>query len=99
MIVTVDGEGAVALAEPDVFDRFHVAAPGLSVDGVLGVLGSDAKPAEEGHLWLSIERLHRLGETHGSGDWRKGCDGMLRYAASKGWIDADERFVLAHIEA
>ena len=39
-----------------------------------------------------------FGAEAGSPDWREGCDGMIAFATTKGWVDEDARRVRAHIE-
>jgi len=104
MIVHVHEDSTITLAEPDVFTAFSIRAPALAPEAVLAAFGDDARAGEDasadaGHVWLAIERLHALGATHGAADWRKGCDAMIEYARSKGWVDASGRFVRAHLES
>lgn len=98
MIVHVHADTRITLDEPDRFTEFCVRAPGLAVDQVLAAFGPDATEGEDEHVWISIARLHALGETHGGPDWRKGCDSMLEYATSKGWVDEARQRVRAHVE-
>ncbi len=98
MIVHVHADASVTLDDADTFTAFHVAAPGLDHAAILEALGDDARDAGEGDLWLAIDRLHTLGARHGAPDWRAGCDRMLDYARTKGWIDTSGHHVRAHIE-
>lgn len=101
MIVHVHADARVTLEEADLFTELSVRAPELAFDQVLAAFGPDASgDGGEGggeHVWISIARLHALGAAHGGPDWRQGCDGMLEYAASKGWVDAERQRVRAHI--
>ena len=104
MIVHVHEDSSITLEEPDVFTAFSVRAPSLAPVAVLAAFGADARAGEEasgdaGHVWIAIGRLHALGSTHGAADWREGCDAMIEYAKSKGWVDATGRFVRAHVES
>ena len=112
MIVHVHEDSAITLEEPDVFTAFSVRAPKLAPAAVLAAFGTDAHADEEAdqdaegdasgeppHVWIAIGRLHALGSTHGAADWRAGCDAMIEYAKSKGWVDATGRFVRAHVES
>ena len=98
MIIHVDTSGSVRLDEPDTFTAFHVRAPGQKLVAALAALGEDAFSAADEHVWIAIPRLHALGEAHGGPGWREGCDGMLGYAASQGWIDAARNAVRGHLE-
>ncbi len=106
------GDPIVTVAEPDDCTRLHVQAPeGLSAsdaDGVLRGAGLTGGPPADGEqLWLDVAALRTAalravtpGETAepvGDG-WAGRFDTMLAYATSKGWCDADGRYVAAHIE-
>jgi len=99
MIVEVDGEGNVSLSDPDTFTAFHVRASDSDLDRIVTALGEGAEKAKEDHVWIPIGRLHALGNRHGGADWREGCDGMIAYARSKGWVDDERDLVLAHVES
>jgi hypothetical protein len=98
MIVRIHDDGAVTLEDADTFTALHVAALGLDPGAILDALGEDATAASDEALWLAIDRLHALGARHGGPDWRAGCDRMLDYARSKGWVDESGHHVRAHIE-
>lgn len=102
MILHVRSDASITLEDPDTFTAFSVKAGSLDLPEILSAFGEDAKAdeaeGESGHLWVSIPRLHRLGAEYGGVDWRKGCDGMIRFAASKGWVDENRQLVRAHIE-
>ena len=99
MIVVLSTDGTLTLEDPDSFTGFHLRAPDRPMDWLLATLGSAGKAATEpDHVWLSIDRLHALGEKHGGADWRDGCDQMLAYAETRGWLDEERCFVQAHVE-
>jgi hypothetical protein len=98
LIVRIHADSSVTLDDPDTFTAFHVAAPDLEHRAILAALGPDARDAGNDELWLSIDRLHALGARYGGPDWRPGCDRMLEYAKSKGWIDESGSHVRAHVE-
>ncbi len=98
MIVALSADGTLTLEAPDTFTAFHLRSPGQPMDWIVTTLGPTAKAAHAGHIWLSIQCLHDLGDKHGGPHWRQGCDKMLAYAETKGWLDEERRFVLAHVE-
>ncbi len=98
MIVHVHLDSSITLDDPDSFTAFSVSAPGLEFGQVVAAFGADAKARDDDHVWISISRLHELGSVHGDADWRNGCDGMMAFAASKGWVDEERQLVRAHIE-
>ncbi|MCP4908255.1 MAG: hypothetical protein GY910_25055 [bacterium] len=98
MIVHVHEDSSITLDDPDTFSAFSVSAPGLEFRQIVAAFGDDARAGEDGHVWISIPRLHELGAIHGASDWRNGCDGMMAFATSKGWIDEDRQLFRAHID-
>lgn len=98
MIVHVDTDSSITLEEPDTFTAFSIRAPGLDVEEIVAALGDDGKAGEGDHVWIGISRLHALGGRYGAPDWRGGCDKMIAYAASQGWVDEAHQRVRAHIE-
>lgn len=99
MIVHVHEDSSISLDDPNTFTAFSVRAPGRALEQVVAAFGDDAAAGDGNHVWISISRLHALGALHGAADWRRGCDGMLAFAASKGWVDEKSRRVRAHFEA
>lgn len=97
MIIRISHDADVTLEEPDTFTAFHVAAEGLTIEKVVSSLAGDAIADGRDHVWLRLERLHALGAARGGADWRRGCDGMIDFARSKGWVDDEDR-VRAHVE-
>jgi hypothetical protein len=50
---------------------------------------------DDDHAWLDVAALRAAG--NGSPEWLAGFDGMLEYAAGKGWTSTDGSTVRAHI--
>jgi len=98
VIVHVHPDSSITLDDPDRFDAFSVRAPDRDVPQIVAAFRGDAVAADDEHVWISIARLHALGEQYGGADWRAGCDGMLDYASRKGWVDESRRRVRAHLE-
>lgn len=98
MIVHVHADGSLTLDDPDTFTAFSVRAEGLDAAAIAAAFGSDGEMRDDEHVWISIERLHALGAAHGGEDWRAGCDGMIAFAKSKGWVDEARGLVRAHVE-
>ncbi len=98
MIVHVHPDRSITLDDPDTFDAFSIRAPGFACHEIVEAFGSDAREDGDEHVFLSIARLHALGDVHGGAGWRKGCDAMIAYANGKGWVDERGEYVRAHIE-
>jgi hypothetical protein len=98
LIVHVHQDSSITLDDPDTFTAFSVIAPGLDLARIVAAFGGDAKAGEDDHVWISIPRLHDLGRSHGATEWRDGCNGMIAFATSKGWVDEERQLVRAHID-
>lgn len=98
MIVRIHPDCSITLEDADTFTAFSIAAPNMTTAEILTAFGGDAEPCDQEHVWIAISRLHALGAAHGGPEWRAGCDGMLLFAASKGWINEPKESVRAHIE-
>ena len=98
MIVRVHPDGRLTLDDADTFTAFSVAAPGLEAEAIAAAFADDGEIRDADHVWISIARLHALGDRHGGPGWREGCDGMLAFAKRKGWVDEAKGLVRAHIE-
>ncbi|GAB2734236.1 hypothetical protein [Amycolatopsis magusensis] len=90
------------LADPDDCTRFHVeVSADLAGDRLRGLLAEHdlGKLDEDGdHLFVATGALRALAGDRVGDDWATRFDGMLSYAASKGWLDQSGTHVRAHIE-
>ena len=99
MIIHVHPDSTITLEDADTFNAFSVSAPGLGQTKIVEAFGADAKAGEEHYVWISIQRLHSLGNDFGGEQWRAGCDAMIEFATGKGWVDELRGLVRAHIES
>ena len=98
MIVRVEPDASITLDDPNTFTAFAVRAEKQDLAQIVAAFGADATAGEGDHVWIAISRLHELGRIHGGPDWRAGCDGMIAFAKSKGWVDEQRGLVRAHVE-
>lgn len=98
MIVRIQEDGTLALDDADTFTAFSVQAPAHDATAIAAAFGTDGEMRDDDHVWISIARLHALGDEHGGEGWREGCDGMIAFATSKGWVDEAKGLVRAHVE-
>jgi hypothetical protein len=90
----------VSLEEPGDCKRFHVAVvngddPAL----VFGALVDAAAGRLEGdHAWITVDAVRRMAGGRVGPDWDAEFDGMLAFAASKGWLDPSGASIRAHVE-
>jgi hypothetical protein len=100
MYLRLSNQG-LTLEEPDDCASLAVRVPpalagqlaeSLRVTGVGMPAGPDEVDLRIDHLraWAAGGRI--------GPDWPVRCDAMLRYAAAKGWVSADNTNVRAHIE-
>jgi len=100
MIINIDTRQApavVTLQDPRDFGAFHVAAQGGDASAFDDAVRRLGAAGPEGHVFVRRDALERLaGELAQDPDWRRSLDGMLEYAASKGWLD-EEGAIQAHV--
>ncbi len=95
-----DGD-VLELEDPDDFRRFHVRIEGdheqPRIAGAFVSTGlGDFESAER--ALVRVARVRALAEGRAGTEWGRGFDGMLAYAASKGWYDAAAGRIQAHCE-
>ena len=103
MYVQVDLAAApptVSLEEPDDCKRFHVTVlNGRDPALVFGALVDAAAGRLEGDdAWITVDAVRRMAEGRVGPGWSDEFDGMLAYAASKGWMDGNGASIQAHVE-
>jgi hypothetical protein len=96
---------AVSLEEPDDCKRFHLAVVngrdaalvfGALVDAAAGRLEGD--PAQGYRAWITVDAVRRMAAGRVGEGWAEEFDGMLVFAASKGWMDPNGASIQAHVE-
>jgi hypothetical protein len=90
-----------ALQEPEDFKAFQLTTLGSGETGALDrALGGLGSVDEDGaHAWLKLDGVRVLaGDLADSASWSESFDGMVAYAASKGWLSPDGESIRAHIE-
>jgi hypothetical protein len=95
MIILLRGDAAPRLTDADRLDRLHAEC-----DTELGLVQFDefVRPADDGHVWIDVEWLRTAGQAQvGDPDFTSKFDGMIAYAAGKGWLDDSGTAVRAHI--
>jgi hypothetical protein len=97
VLVADDGSGVrAAVADAENLKQLHTEFRGVGDDAAAAALSAAGLGTVEGdHAWLDAAALRAAGD--GSDGWTAGFDGMLAYAASKGWASADGSAVRAHI--
>lgn len=98
MIVMVSTSD-VRLVEADDLRKFHVAAPADLSDEALSRLLLDAGAGVLESAAAAMIRVDWLRASAAGTDdaWSEAFDGMLAFAASKGWMSGDGQAVEAHI--
>lgn len=92
--------GTATVREAENLKALSVVAPGgVAHPDALAPLGR----VDGNHVWLSVQALREsAAATIPEADraqWVQGFDGMIAYAASKGWTDEAGTHVRAHVEA
>lgn len=95
---TAEGTG-FALREPDDFKSFKVVSHGVATEDRARALDGVGRLEDSDHAYLSIPSVLELaGARADDPEWRASFDGMVTYASSKGWLDADGGAIRAHWE-
>ena len=111
MIVAVDlttTPPAIGLDEPDDCKRFHVVAhvavngggnDRADPDGLGRVLvDHEAGRLDGDDAWVQVDAVRRLAAGRVGAGWESDFAGMLAFARDKGWLDASETAIRAHVE-
>lgn len=94
------GAGAPELVEPEDCARFHVeAAAGTTSADAAAALGGWADGATDEHVWIRVDAVRAAAAGRVGPGWEDDFTAMLRYAASKGWLNETGDAVAAHVEA
>lgn len=96
MRVHLTNAGAITLLEPLVFNRLDVLVDPQPPEQLELAIARVGSRDGANHVWLSPSVLRFLSSEAGSAEWDAKFDGMIRYAASKGWLDEQGR-VRAHL--
>ena len=85
----------ITLEDAGNFREFHVAVHGDVAAAAAAFGGRADASARDNHLWIDIAYVRELAA---DAEWEAQFEGMLAYAASKGWIDDATGRVEAHIQ-
>lgn len=101
MFVRISGPGGQpALVEAEDCKKFHVSYGGA--DGtpaqVAAALGDWAAGATDEHVWIRIAAVRSAAAGTVGPGWDGEFDGMVGYAASKGWLNEAGDAIAAHVE-
>lgn len=94
--------GSVELVDPDDVTAFHAVRPaGLGPDELAEIVREEdlgeVLPGG-GHLLIPVDTVRRMAAGRVGPEWETNLDGMLAYAARKGWLSDDGTRVRAHLE-
>jgi hypothetical protein len=99
MIIQVQPHQQAAVLEVDDLKSFKVVVVGPGThEEVQAALGDLGRVPDDTHAWISIQELRSASGRDDVASWRSGFDGMVDYAASKGWVSDDGSELRAHIE-
>ena len=91
-----DGEVRASVEDPANLRQLHAEFRRVNDNAAAAALAAAGLGTVDGdHAWLDAGALRAAGD--GSAAWATGFDGMLTYAASKGWSSEDGARVRAHI--
>ncbi|MFH1793048.1 MAG: hypothetical protein ABIK36_10545 [Pseudomonadota bacterium] len=94
MIVDYAPSKGLSLLEADDFKGFKLC-----------LAGDEARPAisgvsfvDDANVLIGVDLVPTLPGAPGTGEWLAGYRAMVDYAAKKGWIDAANNSIRAHVE-
>ena len=91
-----DGEARASVEDPGNLRQLHAEFRGVGDDAAAAAIAAAGLGTVDGdHAWLDAGALRAAGD--GSQKWDTGVDGMLAYAAGKGWTSEDGARGQAHI--
>lgn len=98
MLIRITAAGEAMLEEPGDFRRFSIRFdPGSrGIPAAEAALARVARPDGQA-AWVRQEALRRLAPQGDDAAWRRGFDGMVAFAATRGWVDA-AGCIRAHVE-
>lgn len=96
MIIELSADAAPRLTDVERLDRLHA----VSDDPRSARYDALCQPDPDGeHVWIDVARLREAGLAGTDApDFGERFDGMIAYAAKKGWLDESGERVRAHIE-
>ena len=96
LVAEDDGEARASVEDPGNLRQLHAEFRRVNDNAAAAALAAAGLGTVDGdHAWLDAGALRAAGD--GSAAWATGFDGMLAYAASKGWSSEDGARVRAHI--
>jgi hypothetical protein len=96
VVAEEDGEVRATVADAGNLKQLHAEFRGVGDDRAAAALSAAGLGRVDGdHAWLNASALRAAGD--GSAEWAARFDGMLAYAAIKGWASADGAAVRAHV--
>ena len=96
LVSSETGEVRATVADAENLKQLHAEFRGVDDTVAAAALGAAGLGTVDGdHAWLDAAALRAAGD--GTAEWQAGFDGMLGYAASKGWASPDGAQVQAHI--
>ncbi len=97
MFVKVLDDGSVSMIDVHNFSKFAVIAPrGVDTGEALVRSSAGYRPDTDARIRVEWMRA-RAEELSLSSAWHKDFEGMLKYAASKNWLN-DDGTITAHVE-
>jgi hypothetical protein len=91
-----DGEALASVEDQGNLRQLHTEFRGVGDEAAAAAISDAGLGTVDGdHAWLDAGALRAAGD--GSQNWVTGFDGMLAYAAGKGWTSEDGARVRAHI--
>ncbi|MGB3500619.1 MAG: flavin reductase family protein [Mesorhizobium sp.] len=96
MLIRVTSQGRLFLEKSDDFRSFAIEIDADAGHCAGPALARIARLEGDAYAWVSQDGLRALSTRAGDAEWEAGLAGMVKYAASKGWLDP-QGAIRAHI--
>ena len=97
VVVVIDGD-VVRLDDPSDLKGFKVVVENGTENQVMQALAQVGRMSDHDTAWIRADAVRALAAGRVADGWGEAFQGMLEYAAGKGWMSADGTEIQAHIE-
>lgn len=98
MIIRIDDQSRLVLEDASNFRAFKLLASSRHALAPFKLSHHAVEVTDEGVAWVQQGWILAETQLSTSPEWKSGFDGMVAFAASKGWLRDSDNAIRAHIE-
>ena len=91
-------ENSATIHESEVLTSFEIRSTVTDPKRIVSIMGNQSSVTDDNHVWVSIAWVLQEVEHKHNADWKQQFANMIGYADSKGWLNAKQTHLQAHIE-